>query len=235
MRISGAMKKSDVGKPWAAYRDRRRTLREEHQYILVVSEDEKSSVFYFEFLNNLLRAHSATVGIIPKGTGRNTQGLIRFVEKNKLKWLKDVRADIAISDFDEIWVVFDRDSFPEDQFDNAIDSAKKHGYQVAWSNECFELWYLLHFKEVVAGISRNAIYEALTREMKLSKKYVELKGDEGIEIHQKMVQNPNIRKAIKRAKKLYEEFCASKIPPHAGNPCTLMFLLIEKLLKQLEK
>ena len=229
------MKKSDVGKPWAAYRDRRRSLREERQYILVVSEDKKSSVFYFKALNKLLQAHSATIGLLPKGAGRNTQSLIKFVEKNKLKWLKEVRADIDINDFDEVWVVFDRDSFPKDKFDNAIDSAKKHGYKVAWSNECFELWYLLHFRDVVAGISRNAIYDTLTKEMKLSKKYVEFKGDEGIEIHQKMTQNPSVKQAIKRAKTLFKEFCVEKIPPHRGNPCTLVFMLIEKLLKQLEK
>lgn len=228
------LKKTDAGKPWSRRKDRKNAHREERQYILVASEDGKSSVYYFEALNEMLKNHSAMVGVIPKGTGRNTQSLIDFVKKNRKRWLREVQEDIAIDDFNEIWVAFDYDDFPKHKFDNAINSAHANGFHAAWSNECFELWYLLHFTDRVSAVSRQDIYDALTKALNLKKNYTEYKGEEGkVVVHEKMVDNPNVSQAIKRANKLYNNFCAAKIPPHKGNPCTKVFELVEKLLKQL--
>lgn len=228
------LKKTDVGKPWAQRKDRKNAHREERQYILVASEDGKSSVYYFEALNDMLKSHSATVGVIPKGTGRNTQSLINFVKTHRDKWLKEVQEDIYIDDFNEVWVAFDLDDFPKHKFDNAINSANANGFRAAWSNECFELWYLLHFTDRVTAISRKDIYDELTDKLKLKKNYTAYKGKEGkVLVHEKMVGDSNVMLAIKRAKKLYNAHLATKSPPHKSNPCTKVFELVEKLLKQL--
>lgn len=227
------MKKTDIGKPWAQRKDRKSAHREERQYILVASEDGKSSVYYFEALNDMLKSHSATVGIIPKGTGRNTQSLINFVKTHRDKWLKEVQEDIDIEDFNEIWVAFDLDGFKPHKFDNAIHSAEANGFHVAWSNECFELWYLLHFKNRVTAVPRGEIFEDLTKLLDLHKDYTELKGKEGEFVHRRMANHPNVKQAIKRAKKLYNAYLAAKVPPHKSNPCTKVFELVEKLLNQL--
>ena len=54
--------------------------------------------------------------------------------------------------FDEVWCVFDMDVQNSDKdfanFDNSIDRAKSLGYNVAYSNDCFELWLLLHYKDI---------------------------------------------------------------------------------------
>ena len=229
-----SMKKTDVGKPWARRNDRKNAHREERQYILVASEDGKSSVYYFEALNDMLKSHSATIGVIPKGTGRNTQSLIDFVKKHRAKWLKEVQEDINIDDFNEIWVAFDRDDFPKYKFDNAINSANASGFHAAWSNECFELWYLLHFADRVTAVSRKDIYDELTDKLELKKNYTEFKGKEGkVLVHEKMAGHSDVKLAIRRAKKLYNAFLAAKVPPHRSNPCTTVFELVEKLLKQL--
>ena len=229
------MKKTDADKPWARRKDRKNAHREERQYILVASEDGKSSVCYFEALNDMLKSHSATVGVIPKGTGRSTQSLIDFVKKHRGKWLKEVQEDIDIDDFNEIWVAFDRDDFPKHKFDNAINSAVANGFHAAWSNECFELWYLLHFTDRVTAISRKDIYDELTNKLELKKNYTAFKGKEGkVLVHEKMAGDSNVVWAIKRARKLYNAYLAAKIPPHKSNPCTKVFELVEKLLRQIE-
>lgn len=228
------IKKSDSNKPWAAYKDRKTARRAERQYILVASEDGKSSVYYVSELSAQLPKHSATPIIVPKGCGRNTQSLVNHVKKHKRKWLEEVRKDFLIEDFNETWVLFDLDGNPDCKFDNAIDSARKHGFHVAWSNECFELWYLLHFKDLSTPIARKDIYKELTRLLKLKSDYTDLKGEKGKDVHVKMARNENARKAIRRAKKLHEDYIRSGLPPHAGNPCTLVFQLVEKLLRQME-
>ena len=64
---------------------------------------------------------------------------------------------------DEVWVMMDRDSFPADDFDNAIHRCESLGFESGWSNECFELWVLLHFTNVTAGKGRSAIYKDLSK------------------------------------------------------------------------
>lgn len=228
------IKKSDANKPWATYNDRKRARRQERQYILVVSEDKKSSVYYFNALSDRLNAHSAKIGVIPKGGGRNTQSLVNYVKKHKRKWLEEIQRDVDIDDFNEIWILFDRDGFLKHKFDNAIRSAesKVNGFHVAWSNECFELWYLLHFKDVTTPIARKNIYSELTAFLELKHSYEKYKGDEGVDMHSKMANNRDIGKAIKRAKRLHNN--AAQVVPHAANPCTLVYKLVEKLLLQIE-
>jgi len=64
--------------------------------------------------------------------------------------------------FDQVWVVFDRDSFPPDDFDNAIAMAEADKIKCAWSNEAFELWYIIHFEDRKSAMSRDEYQATLT-------------------------------------------------------------------------
>lgn len=48
-------------------------------------------------------------------------------------------------DGDIIWCVFDRDDNSDDSLLRAKQAAKREGYQLAYSNPSFELWFLVHF------------------------------------------------------------------------------------------
>jgi hypothetical protein len=51
------------------------------------------------------------------------------------------------NDYDSIWLVFDRDAFVEHYFDNTIHACLNNKkFYAAWSNQSFELWYVLHFQ-----------------------------------------------------------------------------------------
>ena len=66
--------------------------------------------------------------------------------------------------FDRVWVVFDRDDFND--FNEAIALAERKGYKAAWSNEAFELWYLLHFIYLDTAISRADYIKKLENEIR---------------------------------------------------------------------
>jgi hypothetical protein len=53
--------------------------------------------------------------------------------------------------YDQIWCVFDRDSFPANRFNDALQKARISELHVAYSNEAFELWYILHFEYLNSG------------------------------------------------------------------------------------
>lgn len=102
---------------------------------LIVCEGEKTEPNYFLSF----RLTSSQVKDEIFGPGDNT---VSLVEKT-IKYKEDA-AKYGIK-FDQIWCVFDKDDNPDANFEKAIALAKKHEINVAYSNECFELWYLLHF------------------------------------------------------------------------------------------
>ena len=48
---------------------------------------------------------------------------------------------------DVVWCVFDCDDNTNSMLRNAWELAEKNGYRIAYSNPCFEYWYLLHFDD----------------------------------------------------------------------------------------
>jgi RloB-like protein len=53
----------------------------------------------------------------------------------------------------QIWCVFDRDQHPN--FARAIDLANRHGINLAISNPCLELWFILHFEDETKYLERQ--------------------------------------------------------------------------------
>lgn len=213
-------KKSDRGKPWMQKIQKRRVgNRQPRVRILLICEDTKSAVFYFERIGELLP--EGAIFLWPQGTGMNTLSLVN--ETDNIRRRQEVALGIR---FDQVWVLFDKDSFKADEFDNAIRSGEAKGYRVAWSNECFELWYLLHFQEQSSLVGRKTIYERLEEHLGI-KHYEGLKGASGKALHRRMAENAKGRKhAVRRAKKLDEE---ARGAFHKQNPVTKVYRLFETL------
>lgn len=54
---------------------------------------------------------------------------------------------------DEIWCMFDIDAHPN--VTEAIQMARDNGIRLAISNPCIELWFILHFEDQTAYLSRQ--------------------------------------------------------------------------------
>ena len=127
----------------ATSRDRLLNSRVQHRRILIVCEGEETEPNYFKALIRFhhLNGHvqnGAMLHLEVDGTGRNTKSLVEYAERQQGK---------GADRFDEIWCVFDKDSFPDDLFDNAIRKTENISYlHAAWTNKSFELWYILHFQ-----------------------------------------------------------------------------------------
>jgi hypothetical protein len=64
--------------------------------------------------------------------------------------------------YDQYWVVFDKDETSHEDFNAAVNQAMQNGIQVAWSNQAFECWIIMHFRNFSHACHRNN-YEALLR------------------------------------------------------------------------
>jgi hypothetical protein len=117
------------------------------QSFLIICEGENTEPDYF----NEFKLGSAQVEAV--GEGMNTISLVRRAVQLKNEYLKkDVK-------FDQYWVVFDKDDWTELNFNNAISIASANNFKVAYSNQAFEYWFMLHFNLHQGKIDRNT-YEA---------------------------------------------------------------------------
>ena len=191
------------------------------RYYLIVCEGKETEPNYFEAIRRILppsMVHRVTIS----GTGRNTLSLVDYAQK-----LVDKRRKTSFPPYYKIWLVFDRDSFSGCDFDNAIFSINNkcsdaEHWQAAWSNEAFELWYILHFKDQTGGpLSRQQYKAILTKEM--GRRY-EKNATDMFEL-----LKPHIYKAIQRAEDALSR--QSGKPFHEQNPATTVHKLVEELLE----
>lgn len=200
--------------------ERKRTVNERNfrLYYLIVCEGERTEPNYFESLKKELPVGLVSIKI--EGTGRNTTSLVRHTIS---------LANQSTRKFDKVWAVFDKDSFPDRNFNNAITIANANNIKCAWSNEAFELWFLLHFQYVNHAMSRTDYKAFLEREIiKRSNKeeYRYAKNDPNTFNILKEYGNQN--QAIIWAKKLKRIYKDQRFAAH--NPCTMVYELIEDLL-----
>jgi len=177
--------------------------------ILIVCEGKKTEPNYFK----KFPVDTKIVEINVQGDGANTLSLVESAVK-----LKD-KAELAGKQYNQIWCVFDRDSFFKGNFNEAFKVARKSRISIAYSNQCFELWYLLHFCFSDAAIDRCDYVKKLTKLM--GRKYK--KNDENMYAY----LNSRQESAIKNAKKLRNRYWPCN--PEKDDPSTTVYRLVEAL------
>jgi hypothetical protein len=130
---------------------RRQGVREIKQSFLIVCEGEKTEPDYFK----AFRMTAATIKAV--GQAMNTMTLVNKAISIREADQKRKRV------YDQCWVVFDKDDFPAKDFNQAIQLAEKNGFRVAYSNQAFEYWFLLHYNLYTGAIHRNQYKDMLTR------------------------------------------------------------------------
>ena len=174
------------------------------QRFLIVCEGEKTEPNYFMSFR--------VPGIIAEvyGEGMVTMSLVQ-------KTIELRHQD----DYDQTWCVFDKDDNSDDEFNRAIDFAARNNISVAYSNQCFELWYVLHFNYLTNSITRNDYMRILDDKLhhKYEKKsraiYSELRDSQ--------------QTAIRNAEKLLLEYNPRRAA--RDDPSTTVHLLVKQLLK----
>ena len=124
---------------------------EENPIYLIYCEGKNTEPSYFK------KFKLSSVTIDSFGEGKNTLSLVE-----RAKQLAD-EAQNKNKKYDKVWCVFDADPKPDNpnqlkNFNAAIDAAKKYGFGVAYSNQAFEYWLLLHFDDHQGGSMNRNLY-----------------------------------------------------------------------------
>ena len=189
---------------------RKEATKELFYSFLIISEGTRTEPEYFRHFTSR-RSRVQTIG-----ADRSTTKLVEEASR-----IRD------LDTFDFKWLVFDKDD--NQDFNEAIACAEREGFQCAWSNESFELWFCLHFVDLTSAVGRKQYIEILEREIrKFIPDFVYSKGGDVMYAILKQFGNENA--ATLRAQKLRQQYQDKDYASH--NPCTTVDILVGKL-KQL--
>lgn len=210
---------------------RRQEYLEMKQYrYYIFCEGQQTEPLYFEGFKKLIEddpIYKDMVLIEIEPCQAETMRVIgmaeRYVAKNKIRK-------------GQIWCVYDKDSFPADDFNGVVSRAERLNkedpqlqYHTAWSNECIEFWFLLHFAYYTANDHRKEYISFLNdRFQKLGiGKYQKNRKD----IFDILMKEGSPKLAIRYARRIINN-SKGKTPTETA-PGTRVYELVEELVKYL--
>jgi len=188
------------------YRRRSRT-RDVRDHFLIVCEGRKTEPNYFRCFR------ISTLQVEIHGLGANTKSLIEATIDKRSEGIRRGRK------YNQTWCVFDRDSFPKQSFNDAFEAAKNNDIRIAYSNEAFELWYVLHFEYLQSALSRNDYVRKLKK--LLGRKYQKNDPD----MYEELIEKQLV--AAETAQKLLDSY--ADFDPERNNPSTTVHRLVQEL------
>ena len=213
-------------------------LKEYKDSILIICEGDKTEPNYFKSFP------ATNIKIRILGTGKNT---ISLVEEAIEKWKEFAYEDRY---FEKLWCVFDKDDFFSANYNQAFENISSEEYKlnkkfkkrvgreinisIAYSNQAFELWYLIHYDYIDSSIDRSEYKRMLTQRM--GEKYE--KNDPAMYDFLEIVSKETNDKqgqdfAISNAKKLRKSITTEI--KHNHNPSTSVDILVEELNRYLKQ
>jgi predicted DNA-binding WGR domain protein len=223
-----AQKVTDRDKPWAKVKRSNKPYQNEtipkNKLFLIVCEGETEEYYFKSF---------PVVTAVVKAFGMGMSDIKLVEQAEALKKSDEYKGY-------EVWCVFDFDKNPDikDQkqdFNFAIEYALNQGLNVAYSNDVFELWYVLHYKDASAGHLREVYFDFLGNQWGIHYRKIGKTIEFAKTVYRKLEDDPAAAQAtaIKRAKRLLEE---QKDKTYSEqNPCTTVFELVEALNQYLKK
>lgn len=201
--------------------ERAEPVLSEKPTILIVCEGENTEPSYF----NQFRLSSATVK--PVGEGYNTVSLV-----NRAIQLASEKK------YEQVWCVFDKDDFSDNDFNNAIVMAKANNFGLAYSNQAFEYWLILHFNDHQGGgMHRDDYNDKINQLIKPFKveydgkksKLIDEDFFELLDGFDEKTDGKRVDLAIKRAERNYKQH--NHLNPAKEESTTTVFELVKELLK----
>lgn len=131
---------------------RRPAFKTSRETFLILCEGESTEPHYF----NAFKLSSATVRALSVTAGDAMAVVKAAIKRQQTETDKG-------NTFDHYWVVFDKDATSASTFSAAISLAEANGFRVAYSNQAFELWFILHFHYVSGPLHRNLYVDRLNK------------------------------------------------------------------------
>ena len=205
-------------------------LEAEKMYVLSYEGKISEKKYFEDFRKSELFDNSGLIEIIslkrPKNSGSDP------ISVKKL--LSEAKKEYRFKDTDEFWLIIDRDDWEEihnHNFDKLVEDCKKeNNFFLAMSNPCFEIWLILHLKDINEFDEEEKTKIMSNEKVSNKKNYIDKVLSDILGIRYNKRPNPRIflpltKTAINRAKALDLE--KHDYPQKIG---THVYKLIEKLI-----
>lgn len=207
--------------------------RKYEHFFLIVCEDSNVEPYYFNTFKS--KFPDETFFLKAVGTGRSTKGVVEQALKEKEALFVESNKNV-----DEVWAVFDKDDADQvaatiTNFNEAFVIARTNQVRIAYSNEVFELWLLLHYQNVDSGtfLPRQEVYQLLETQIKKHPLYTEYIYDHGnTSVIDALIKTGKEQKAIERAEDLL--IAHDGTVPINANPSTTVHILVRRLKELIE-
>lgn len=152
------LKRTDQNKAWTQGRKRKKVLIQP-EYQLIISEGTDTEPNYFNAIATIVNAkYPNKINVSVEGIGDNTLSLLEKARRKAQNSPNDIR---------QVWIVYDTDDFPAEHINKTALLCQQYSndeiqYHAIWSNQCIELWFLLHFGFYQADIHRKEYWPKLT-------------------------------------------------------------------------
>ena len=123
------------------------------QLFIIACEGEKTEPAYFNDLKLKFKNNRIHVELLKRQPGKSAP-------KHVFESCKDFKKEYKLNSDDEIWLIIDRDRY-EAQLTEISKQCKNSNLFPGVSNPCFELWLLLHIKDIndYDDLEKKKIYE----------------------------------------------------------------------------
>lgn len=196
------------------------------QYLIICEGEKTEPNYFYSFRDSLPKGILNVCDFHIDGTGYNTKSLVDKAIEIRDEWVKRTRRPV-----DKLWIVFDKDSFKAQSFNAAIQKCLNLYPNVcaAWSNQAFELWFLLHFHFYNTAEDRARYQELIEANFRGRGHNGFVYAKNSIEMYSLLNSYGSQVDAIRNAKRLVRIWNGRADYANL-NPCTKVHELIEDVL-----
>lgn len=134
---------------------RRKNSRQLQKSVLIYTEGKTEKSYFLALQRQYRRGRH----LIIKSLAKQSISLANEVERRLKK-----NCDVKRSELEQVYVIFDKDDCSWEEIDKALKKLRENNVRIGFSNESFEVWLLLHFKQALSQpmLDRKNSYKQLS-------------------------------------------------------------------------
>lgn len=183
----------------------RNVKRQLNNKILIVCGGETEEIYFKKFNCDL-----AEVSIDAKLKRQSPTQIVNHAIKLK-----------STQKYRMVWCIFDKDNFTD--FDTAIKLAEDNSIKYAFSNQAFELWFILHYERKECALNRTKYENIIEKNIKKTYSKTDLN------MYDLLKSRMDI--AVNNAKIGHQLHKANGGKPSQWESCTNVYELVKELLR----
>ncbi len=129
---------------------RKSQIRDPFKKIIIAMEGNTTEPNYFSAVKKKLQASSLKIILLTRDEKNTNSAPIHIIEE-----IKNYKKKDSIDKNDELWLIIDKDRWPDSQLSTVAEECITSKYNLGLSNPCFEIWLILHYDNLSGHIGET--------------------------------------------------------------------------------